>query len=137
MAYRDADARTRLSGIADAFLVHDRPIRMRCDDSVVRLDRERSWPSAGLDGCAPSPLTFTLRVRCPVLGAGPELKHTFCLGVDEPTIRLLTTSATSNTSRPCKSLTHAIDHFTRLFAVGADRVAAHDLHPEYLSTKVA
>ena len=44
IAFRDEDARVRLAEIADAFLVHDRPIHTRTDDGVVRVDREERVP---------------------------------------------------------------------------------------------
>jgi hydrogenase maturation protein HypF len=135
MAYRDAEARSRLSSIADAFLVHDRPIRMRCDDSVLRLDQDHSWPVRRARGYAPSPLAVTHPFRRPVLGAGPELKHTFCLGVDERAIVSHHIGDLEN-FETMEALTDAVEHFTRIFSV-APEVVAYDLHPEYLATKWA
>ncbi|HEX3325452.1 MAG TPA: carbamoyltransferase HypF [Actinomycetota bacterium] len=135
MAYRDADARTRLKGIADAFLGHDRPIRMRCDDSVLRLDHRRSWPIRRARGYAPSPLAVAQEFRCPVLGAGPELKHTFCLGIDKRAIISHHIGDLEN-FETMEAFTDAVEHFTRIFSVEPE-VVAHDLHPEYLATKWA
>jgi hydrogenase maturation protein HypF len=56
IAYRDADAAARLSAIADALLAHDRPIHVRCDDSVVRVANGRPYPVRRSRGHAPEPL---------------------------------------------------------------------------------
>jgi hydrogenase maturation protein HypF len=135
MAYRDADARTRLKGIADAFLTHDRPIRMRCDDSVLRLDQPRSWPIRRARGYAPSPLTVAAEFRRPILGAGPELKHTFCLAIEERAILSHHIGDLEN-FETMEALSDAVEHFTRIFSVEPE-VVAYDLHPEYLATKWA
>ena len=139
IAFRDEDALERLAPIADRFLLHDRPIETRTDDSVVRvvrpgarrralaLRRSRGYVPAGLD----------LPVAAPehVLACGAELKNTFCVAKAERAwvghhIGDLENYAT------LRSFTEGIAHFQRLFAV-EPRVVAHDLHPEYLSTKHA
>jgi hydrogenase maturation protein HypF len=75
IAVADADARERLTGIADAFLSHDRPIHRRCEDSVARagfrVRRSR--------GFAPSPVTLPVAAGVPLVAAGAELKSTFCV----------------------------------------------------------
>src|SRR5690606_28242706 len=80
IAHRDEDALERLSGIADAFLVHDRPIHARADDSVVRIFRERELPVRRSRGYAPAPLRVPAPFPRQVLACGAELKNTFCLG---------------------------------------------------------
>ena len=131
IAFADDDARERLGGIADAFLVHDRPIETRTDDSVVRgplvLRRSR--------GRVPDSLPLPVVAAAPVLACGAELKSTFCLakggrawvGHHVGDLKNWETLA---------SYRAGIDHFERLFAV-APAVVAHDLHPDYLSTGYA
>ncbi len=140
IAYRDGDAHERLAAIADLFLVHDRPIETRTDDSVVRvatvagarrpafLRRSRGYVPAGLalpDGGTPRPL----------LACGAELKSTVCVAKGERAWVSHHIGDLEN-YETLRSFTGAISHFERLFAV-APEVVAHDLHPEYLSTKYA
>jgi hydrogenase maturation protein HypF len=135
IAFDDADARSRLGGIADAFLTHDRPIQTRVDDSVVRVVGERVVPIRRSRGFAPDPLPLPLLLRRPVLGCGPELKNTFCLGRDDRAFLSHHIGDLEN-FETFTSYVEGIEHLTRLFGIAAE-VVAHDLHPEYLSTKYA
>ena len=136
IAFRDHDALQRLGAIADLALVHDRPIETRTDDSVLRvasgrrsfLRRSRGYVPGAVELPAPG-------AERPLLACGAELKNTFCVAKgtrawvshhigDLANVETLT------------SFTDGIEHFQRLFAVEPE-VVAHDLHPEYLSTKYA
>jgi hydrogenase maturation protein HypF len=135
IAHRDDDARRRLSAIVDAFLTHNRDIHIRCDDSVVRVIAGNEYPLRRARGYAPEPLTVEPPFRRPVLAAGPELKHTFCIGVEERAIVSHHIGDLENWPAMV-AFTEAVEHFSRVFDVSPETVA-HDLHPEYLSTKWA
>lgn len=135
IAYRDVDALGRLAGIADGFLVHDRPIHVRTDDSVVRIFRGRELPVRRSRGYVPEPLSLPEPLRRPVLACGAELKNTFCLARDRYAFVSQHIGDLEN-YETLRAFTAGIEHFQRLFDVRPE-VVAHDLHPEYLSTKYA
>ena len=136
IAYEDDDACERLADIADLFLLHDRPIETRTDDSVVRV-AERA---AGV----PAPLA---RVRARLAAAAGGLRPASARlrrGAEEHVrAREGRARVGGPPHRRPEELRDAdarsptgIDHFRRLFAIEPE-VVAHDLHPEYLSTKHA
>ncbi|HEV3463448.1 MAG TPA: carbamoyltransferase HypF [Actinomycetota bacterium] len=135
IAYRDEEARERLGGIADWFLTHDRPIHVRADDSVVRAFGGRELPLRRSRGFAPLPLPLPWPFPRHVLACGAELKHTFCLAKGGHAFLSHHVGDLEN-YETYRSFTEGVEHFRRLFAVEPE-VVAHDLHPEYLSTKYA
>ena len=135
IAYADTDAFARLARIADAFLTHDRAIHMRTDDSVVRAFRGRPMPLRRSRGYAPEPLRLAWRVPRPILACGAEQKNTFCLAKQRHAFVSQHIGDLENYAT-LRSYVDGIDHFRRLFDVSPS-IVAHDLHPEYLSTKYA
>ena len=138
IAYDDAEARQRLTGIADLFLVHDRPIHTRTDDSVVRAVAVE--PPATLmlrrsRGYAPEAIALGAPLARPVLACGAELKSTFCLAKDD---RAWVSHHIGDlrTYETLVSYREGVDRYEELFAV-VPEVVAHDLHPDYLSTGYA
>jgi hydrogenase maturation protein HypF len=135
IAYRDADALSRLAGIADAFLLHDRAIHIRTDDSVVRSVRGRPAVLRRSRGYVPEPLRLAHACLRPVLACGAELKSTFCLAKGDRAFVSHHIGDLEN-AETLLSFTSGIEHFRRLFDIEPELVA-HDLHPDYLSTKYA
>ena len=136
IAYLDDEALQRLRGIADAFLVHDRPIHMRTDDSVVRsTGANRRVLLRRSRGYVPGSLTLPEPAPAPVLGCGAELKSTFCLAKGDRAWVGHHIGDLKNWET-LAAFREGVAHFERLFAV-SPRVVAHDLHPDYLSTRYA
>jgi hydrogenase maturation protein HypF len=139
IAYRDADARERLAPIADAFLLHDRPIHTRTDDSVVRVTHRPEGPRPLMlrrsRGYVPDSLPLPIAAAAPILACGAELKNTFCLARGGRAWVGHHVGDLEN-YETLRSFTDGIAHFEALFAV-APAVVAHDLHPDYLSTRYA
>ncbi len=133
IAHRDDDALHRLAGIADAFLLHDRAIHTRTDDSVVRVFRGRTLPIRRSRGYTPEPVPIA-KGR-PVLACGAELKNTFCLTRDGRAFISHHIGDLEN-YETLRAFEEGIEHFRRLFDVKPE-VIAYDPHPEYLSTKYA
>jgi hydrogenase maturation protein HypF len=135
IAYQDADALSRLASIADAFLLHDRAIHIRTDDSVVRVTGGRESVLRRSRGYVPEPLRLRHAFPRPVLACGAELKSTFCLAKESRAFLSHHIGDLENVET-LLSFTSGIEHFRRLFDIDPQLVA-HDLHPEYLSTKYA
>lgn len=135
LAFQDEDAYDRLGPIADAFLTHDREIHVRCDDAVIRLARGERYPIRRSRGFAPEPLDVHVTFADPVLGVGAELKNTFCIGTGRRAILSQHVGDLENWEA-FRSFTDGITHLQSVFDV-VPAVVAHDLHPDYLSTKWA
>ena len=143
IAFRDEEAFAQLGEIADYFLVHDRPIHMRCDDSVVRVMEGEEYHIRRSRGYAPSPLRVAGRSGAethPYLGrhtlaCGGELKNTFCVAKVGRAFLSHHIGDLEN-YETLRSFREGVEHYCRLFDVQPELVA-HDLHPEYLSTKYA
>jgi hydrogenase maturation protein HypF len=135
IAYRDEEAFEQLGDIADYFLVHDRPIHMRTDDSVMRIAEREVYPIRRSRGYAPAPLALAESFERHVLACGGELKNTFCVA-KERYVFLSHHIGDLENYETLRSFREGIEHYCRLFDVQPELVA-YDLHPEYLSTKYA
>jgi hydrogenase maturation protein HypF len=135
IAYDDADAMARLAGIADLFLVGDRPIHTRVDDSVVRATRRGPLMMRRSRGFVPRPLPLSPPAARPLLACGAELKNTFCVARGA---RAWVGHHVGDLGDydVLRSFAEGVDVFERLFAVRPE-VVAHDLHPDMLSTRFA
>jgi len=135
IAYDDHDALARLTGIADLFLTHDRPIHIRCDDSVTRVVGGCELPLRRSRGYAPRPLGLPVACRRPVLALGGQSKVTFALGRDRHAF-LSHHIGDLDHYQAYHAYALAITHYERLFAIEPELIA-HDLHPDYRSTRYA
>ena len=133
IAYRDDEALERLDGLADAFLIGERPIARRVDDSVARADATGPVVLRRARGYAPSAVC-TLPGTAPVLAVGADLKNSITLVVDGQAF----------VSQHIGDLSHAeafaafketIGDLIDMYAVDlAELTVVHDLHPQYVST---
>ena len=135
IAFADEDALARLAGIADRFLVHDRPIATRTDDSVVRVVRDRPLMLRRSRGYVPASLDLPVPTAVHLLGVGAEQKNAFCVAKDGSAWPSHHIGDIKN-YETLQSLQHGVEHFERLFEVRPELVV-HDLHPDYLSTRYA
>jgi hydrogenase maturation protein HypF len=131
------------AGIADFFLTHNRPIHVRCDDSVTRIVSGSESPIRRSRGYAPQPIRLPMDCPAEILAVGGQLKGTFALGREG-------TSASSVESQAVVShhlgdldqfaaftaFERDIALYERLFAIRPQWIA-HDLHPDYASTRYA
>ncbi len=128
------EAASRLKGIADYYLLHDRDIYMRCDDSVTRVLSGKTRPMRRARGFVPVPV-FLDQPGSSVLGTGAELKNTICLTRRNEAFLSQHIGDLENLET-MRSFEHAIDHLERLLEISPELII-HDLHPDYLSTQWA
>ena len=124
----------RLKGLADHFLLHNREIHARADDSVVQSFEGREYPIRRSRGFVPEPVDLGMPVR-EILACGGELKNTFCLTKDHYAILSQHIGDLENLET-MEFFRETLDHLKRFFRVSPVAVA-HDLHPHYLSTRFA
>jgi len=134
IAYKNEEACHRLSEIADFFLLHDRDIHMRCDDSVVRVIQGRPYVLRRARGYVPFPVKLSYDLER-ILACGGELKNTFALSRG-PYVFVSHHIGDLENMETLHSFEQGIEHFKNLFSI-QPKAVAYDLHPEYLSTKYA
>ena len=135
IAYRNDEALQRLPDIADLFLLHDRDIVTRCDDSIARIINGHPAVLRRSRGYVPRPIVLARESSRRVLGCGALLKNTFamlrgteaCLGPHMGDLENLETFAAY---RESIARLEQFLHFE-------PEIVAHDLHPDYLSTHYA
>ncbi len=128
------EAVRRLSGIADYFLVHNRDIYARYDDSVMTVEEGRPRFVRRARGYAPYPVHLPYKSK-QILGCGAEEKNTFCLTRDDHAF----VSQHIGDMENMETLEHFVNTialYQKLFRIEPE-IIAHDMHPEYLPTKYA
>ena len=134
IVYRNDEALERLRGIADGFLLHDRDIQTRCDDSLCWVVDGREYFARRSRGYVPFPLRLP-GSQGGVLACGAEQKASFCLSRGEYAFP----SQHIGDLKNAETLEHyeqQIAHFERLFDT-KPRLLVCDRHPDYLSTAYA
>ena len=124
----------RLYGLADCFLIHNRRIQTRVDDSVVRTFEGRERTLRRSRGYAPHPIDLGIPVR-QILACGGELKNVFCLTKEHYAVLSQHIGDMENLET-LEAFRETLDHMKRFFRISPVAVA-HDLHPHYLSTRFA
>lgn len=135
IAYRDDDAVHRLGDIADLLLTHNRPIHVRCDDSVVRVSGGAPAPIRRSRGYAPAPLPLPVACAKPTLAVGGQFKGVFALGRGR---RAFVSHHLGDLDHleAYQAFERDIGLYEDLFDIRPERIV-HDLHPDYASTAYA
>jgi len=134
IAIDNREAVARLAGLADGFLVHNRDILLRCDDSVVRVSDGRLRQMRRSRGSVPVPV-FLKDELPPILAVGGELKNTVCLTRGRHAFLSQHIGDLENLES-YRFFEEAVEHLERILEI-EPAVVAYDLHPDYFSTKWA
>ncbi len=132
--YRNSEAFEKLRGIADAFLLNDRDIHVRCDDSLMYVVNGSEYPLRRSRGYVPFPVT-SFKPLPPILACGAEQKASFCLSKGRYVFPSQHIGDLKNIET-YENYIQQIDHFERLYDIRPE-LAVCDLHPDYLSTQYA
>jgi len=128
------EALERLGGIADLFLVHNRPIARHVDDSIARVMAGRELILRRARGYAPLPVFVKDKLPA-ILAVGAHLKNTVAIAVDNQVI-VSQHIGDLETAQAHEAFEAAIENLSGLYEFAPERVAC-DMHPDYLSTKYA
>jgi hydrogenase maturation protein HypF len=130
----EAEALRRLSGIADYFLVHNRPVVRPMDDSIVRVIAGREMVLRRARGYAPLPIHLNETLPC-ILAVGAHLKNSVALSVGKE-IFISQHIGDLETSEAFLAFRKTTEDLPRLYESKPEMIAC-DIHPDYLSTKEA
>lgn len=134
IAIDNREAVDRLNGLADYFLVHNRDILLRCDDSVVRVAEGITRQLRRSRGFVPMPV-FLKDEQPSVLAVGGELKNTICLTKGKHAFLSQHVGDLENVGS-YRFFHEAVEHLERILEIRPE-IIAYDLHPDYFSTKWA
>ncbi len=134
IATMNDEARARLANLADAFLMHNRDIHVRCDDSVVQVFQKHTYPLRRSRGYAPLPILLDQEMPS-ILAAGTELKNTFCLTKNRYAFLSHHIGNLEN-YETLQAFEDGIRHFEAIFRIRPEALV-YDLHPDYLATRYA
>ncbi len=132
--HENIKAREGLITLADGFLLHDRPIHMRIDNSVFSIIENKPYPIRRARGYAPNPVRL-IQSMPQILAVGPQMKNTFCLTRQKYAFTSHYIGEMENWET-YKDFQKSVEHYEKLFRIKPE-IIAHDLHPDYLSTRYA
>ena len=146
IAIDNLEAIDRLAPLVDAFLLHNRDIHIRCDDSVVRINGSLLSSDSSPDGIrqpsivhlrrsrgfVPSPVQIPFATQ-PTLAVGGDLKNAFCLTRDKYAFLSHYIGDLENVET-YDSFTQGVEHLSRLFRI-TPKIIAYDMHPGYFTTQ--
>lgn len=144
IATDDEDALLRLSSLADAFILHNREIHMRSDDSVVRVDHDLAQtedhpghPASTIyvrrsRGYAPYSVKLSRDIK-PTLAVGSEFDNTFCMARDRYAY-LSSYIGNMENVQTYESFERSVGHLSHVFNIQPE-IIAHDLYSDYFSTQ--
>ncbi|MFC4907108.1 carbamoyltransferase HypF [Actinomadura gamaensis] len=132
LVYEDESA---LETLADAVLTHDRPIHAPADDSVMAVFRDAPYPLRRARGLAPRPVRLPVAATRPVLACGGAQKATLCLAAGN-TAHLSPHLGDLSDYDVLRRYVRTADYLRSLLQVTPE-IVAHDLHPDYPSTRYA
>jgi hydrogenase maturation protein HypF len=128
ICFDDQEARVRLGALVDGWLVHDRPIHVPCDDSVMRIEGGEELPIRRSRGYAPLPIRLPFPVP-PSLATGGELKNTFCVGAG-PDAWMSQHIGDMGSVATLEAFEGSVRQFGDMYGIEPGTVAA-DSHPGY------
>jgi hydrogenase maturation protein HypF len=131
----DEVAVRRLRDTVDCFLVHNRDIAQRADDSVIRCIGETPTPIRRSRGYAPAPILLRTSVRTRTLGLGAELNAAACM-ILENKAYFTQHIGDTETIETAQFLEDSVAHLERLIGFKPEAVAC-DLHPQFTTTRIA
>jgi hydrogenase maturation protein HypF len=134
IATDNMEALQRLSPLADAFLLHNRDIQMRSDDSVARVEKDHTILLRRARGYAPHPVSLPFETR-PTLAVGSECRNTFSLTRDHYAFLSHHIGDMSNVETH-ESFEQGIQQLSHIFRLQPE-IIAHDLQPDYFTTRYA
>ncbi len=135
IAIDNHEAIERLSSVADYFLLHNRNILQRCDDSIVRVVSDYTQIIRRSRGFVPSPHFINKNIRHCVLAVGGELKNSIAFS-RENNVFMSQYIGDLDNPKAYNFFEDSISHFSKILEAKPTAIA-YDLHPEYLSTKWA
>ena len=132
--YKNAEALEKLHGIADGFLLHNRDIQTRCDDSLCWVLDGKEYFARRSRGYVPFPVSVD-GISRGILACGAEQKASFCLSKGSYVFPSQHIGDLKN-METLENYSNQISHFQRLFDIKPEIIVC-DMHPDYMSTEYA
>lgn len=135
IAYKNEEAKICLASIADAFLLNDRDIISRYDDSVITVHQNQPIMIRRARGFTPFTIELPFESKKQILALGGHLKSTFCIGKNKQAI-LSQHLGDLDDAKSLDNFVWVLDHYQKLFDFKPDLIA-RDFHPDYISTRLS